>query len=341
MENAISNLAVKRLIEEIKEEIEGRYLDKVQQIGKNTFRFKLTPGTKDLLIEPGKRINVTRYRIKAPQKPSQAALIMRKQLSNQKIDQVKQKGFDRVVQIDFTTGKSIIAELFGKGNIVITDEEGKVTYNHTRVKTKNRELEKGKNYQPPTSKILNPFTINLETFKENIKRQKNVVSTLAKTMGLGGPLSEHIFNETNIENKEELTEEEKEEIYEVMKEVINRKPDPVKQQEEIRLFPLEGEIQEKYQSINQAIDENYKQKGNKDEQTQKKIAKLENRLKQQQKSIKKFREKVKENKKKGDLIYENYGKVSKVIESFRKGQYDKLKELGAEKKKGKILLELE
>lgn len=343
MENAISGLTIRRLVEELEKEIKEKYLDKVQQVGKNTFKFKITPGPIDLLIEPGKRINITRYRIKAPSKPSQAAMIMRKQLSNQKIEEIEQLNFDRVVKITFTTGKKLLIELFGRGNIVITDEEDKITYVYNPQEMKEREVKKDKKYQPPTLKTINPLQLTPEKFKKEIKKSKNPFLMLTKRMGLGKTLTEEVYEKARLNENKEFTDKDIEKLYKSLKEVINREKEPVKQEGEIRPFPIKGKVEEKYKSINEAIDENYEFTGKKkeDKKTKKELEKLKNRLRNQKKAIKKFKDKVDENKKKGDLIYNNYGKISKAIKLYKKGKEEELEDIGATKERRKILLDLE
>lgn len=109
MESALSSLTIKKLLPEIREEIKGKYLNKVQQIDEDTYRFRFSPGSKDLLIEPGKRINITNYRLKAPKKAKQSSMILRKHLSNSRLEEIEQFNFDRVVEMKFTNGKELIA----------------------------------------------------------------------------------------------------------------------------------------------------------------------------------------------------------------------------------------
>ncbi len=346
MGSAISSLTIRKIIQEIKPKIEDKYLNKVQQLEKNLYRFRFSPGSKDLLIEPGKRLNITKYRLQAPKQATQASMIIRKHLENTKLEKINQKGFDRVVEMTFTNGNKVIAEIFGEGNLILTDKDKKIIYAHRRGEWKHRKIIKNAEYKYPPSDTNSFYQTDLEEFKKQLEEKeedKKIVVLLATDYGLGGKIAEHICKEANIDkNKKNLEETEIEKIYEKTKKTLEKEPKPVKQGEKINPFPLEGEIDEKYNSISQAIDENYTEKQEKTEKS-KELKKLEKRLKHQKEAIKGFKEKIKENKKKGDLIYKNYDKVAKAIELFNKGKEgrEKLQELGVELKDGKIILELE
>ncbi|GEM_PF-5809055 len=352
MESAISSLTLRKLIEEIKPEIEGKYLNKVQQLNKDLYRFRFNPKSKDLLIEPGKRMNITKYRIQAPKKAMQSSMVFRKHLSNTRLEEIKQIGFDRVVEMSFSNEKKVIAELFGDGNLILLNENQEIIYAHRRGEWKHRKIIKNSEYKYPPSDTENPYEITFKEFKESFKEKKDgkinigkkIVVNLAVDRGLGGNLAEYICKKSGVnKNKEEITEEEAKNIYESMIETLKKDSEPVKQNGEINPIPLKGEIEEKYESINQAVDENYTKEKDKKEEKGKKLKKLESRLEHQKRAIDNFKKQSKKEKKKGDMIYENYDKISKAVELFKSGKEgrEKLKKHGVKIKDGKIVLELD
>ncbi len=54
-------------------------------------------------------------------------MIFRKQLSEKRITGIEQINFDRVIKITLHTGQEIILELFGGGNLILT-ENGKIVF---------------------------------------------------------------------------------------------------------------------------------------------------------------------------------------------------------------------
>lgn len=341
MESTLSSLTIRKLLPEIKDEIEGKYLGKAQQLDKNLYRFRFSPGSIDLIIEPGKRINITDYRLKAPQKATQPSMILRKHLGNTKLEKIEQHGFDRILEMTFTNNKKMIIELFAEGNLVLTDEKNKIIFTHRTEEWKDREVRKGKEYKYPPSQLKNPFKIDIEQFKEALSG-KNIVASIATNLGLGGDVAEEICRESKLnkkKEKEELTEEEIKQLYQAMEEVLKRERKTVKQKGKIRPYPLSGEIEEEYDSLNSAIDENYTEEEEPEEPED--LIKLKKRLESQKKSIKEFKENSEKYKKKGDIIYKNYSEVGKAIQLFKEGKKDKLKkELDAEIENRKIKLDL-
>lgn len=340
MENVLSSLTIRKILEEIEPKIKGKYLGKVQQLNKGIYRFRFSPGSTDLIIEPGKRINITKYRMQAPKKPSQASMILRKHLPNTKLKEIHQVGFDRVVEMNFTNGKAVVVELFGDGNLILLDEDRKIIYAHRRGSWKDRELKKGKEYSYPPSDIKNPFEVDLETFKESLEDQKIVVN-LAINLGLGGSFAEEICSFAGVDKKKkDLNEDEIESIYSAMKNRIESDKKPVKQNGEIRPFAFEGEVEEHYDSLNQAVDENYSEKIEKQTENGE-LERLKKRLHHQKEAIQRFEKNIGKAREKGDLIYKNYDKVSKAIELFKKGKKEELEELGVTIEDGKLVMDLE
>ncbi len=342
MESTLSSLTIRKLLPEIKEETEGKYLGKAQQLDNNTYRFRFSPGSIDLIIEIGKRLNITDYRLKAPKKATQPSMILRKHLSNSKLEKIEQVGFDRIVEMTFTNGKKIIIELFAEGNLILTDDKDKIIFTHRTKEWRDREIRKGEKYTYPPSQLKNPFKVDQEQFKEALSG-KSIVASIATNLGLGGDIAEEICRKAEIDkNKtnEQLNEKELEKLYRSMEDLLKKDRNPVKQDGKIRPFPISGEVQERYDSLNTAIDENYKGKTESEKEPED-LIKLKKRLESQKESIKEFKDKIDKYKKKGDAIYKNYSKVGKAIQLYKEGKTDKLKEeLDAEIKNRKIKLDL-
>ncbi|MCD6477113.1 MAG: NFACT family protein, partial [Candidatus Aenigmarchaeota archaeon] len=113
----ISALDLMFLMNDLKEIINAR-IDKVFQ-NKKQIRIELfvpKKGTKELFFEPNK-LFITKYKRKAPEKIEMFAQYARKHLKGQKIKNIKQIDFERIIEIE-TDKNIIIFELFSKGNII-------------------------------------------------------------------------------------------------------------------------------------------------------------------------------------------------------------------------------
>jgi predicted ribosome quality control (RQC) complex YloA/Tae2 family protein len=171
----ISTFIFEALLKELKQ-LEGAYVEKVQQVGPELFKFSLS-GNRELLIEVGKRLNQTSFKIEAPKKPSQAAMLLRKYLGNKKLLKIEQHNHDRVVLFDFGVHK-LIGEFFSHGNIVLADKDLKIVFCFRPEEWKDRKIARGKTYKfpqnpiPPVKKDFSPMT---EEFAAKYKTMNEAV----------------------------------------------------------------------------------------------------------------------------------------------------------------------
>lgn len=79
-----------------------------------------------LIIESGLRIHTTDFDWPKSHAPSAFATKLRKHIRNKRIEDIKQVGIDRLVDMQFGSGhlaNHLLIELFDKGNLVLTDGE--------------------------------------------------------------------------------------------------------------------------------------------------------------------------------------------------------------------------
>jgi predicted ribosome quality control (RQC) complex YloA/Tae2 family protein len=321
MELRLSSFEIRALVEETSKEIEKAHLTKVQQIGKELFRlsFSTRSGKRDLLVEMGKRFNLTDYSMKAPEKPSQVAIVLRKYLENKILERIEQHGFDRVIVLDFGENK-IILEFFSHGNMILTDKNNKIILTFRHEEWKDRKLEKGQTYLFPKG-ALNPYDISLSEFRK-IFTEKDAVRSLVKSLSFGGDYAEEICALAGVEKNASPTDDEKERLYKAMEKILGFKTEPVMQGDRLFPFPLSSlEIQKRFKSMNNAVDEFYLMK----QPESQKLKKLRKRLDEQVKALDRFGREADDSRKKGDLIYSNYTSIEKMLD----------------KKKGKFTVELD
>jgi len=273
-----------------------------------------------LLVEIGKRLNLTRYSLKAPEKPSQLSILLRKHLENKRLESIAQHGFDRVVVLKFADF-SLILEFFSRGNMLLLDSEGKILLTFRGEEWKDRTLKKEQKYIFPKG-ASNPYEINLSDFKK-IFTENDAVRSLVKSLSFGGDYAEEICSLAGVEkNTQKPADSDKESLFKAMKKMIESKTSPVMQDN--RLFPFslsKFDVQKKYNSMNEAIDDFYLT----EQEESPKLKKLRKRLEEQISASVKFEKETEENKIKGDLIYSNYSVIENSIKN----------------KKGKVTLDLD
>ena len=100
--------------------VKGAYVKKVNTT-ENKIIIKLhkkEEGNKDLFLDPDGWI----YFGSAEGELSQIAKFLREELENLRVENIEQLNFDRIIKIDFSFKKSIVLEMFGGGNVILTKD---------------------------------------------------------------------------------------------------------------------------------------------------------------------------------------------------------------------------
>ncbi|ASJ16980.1 hypothetical protein A3L04_07775 [Thermococcus chitonophagus] len=348
MKESMTSVDVKYVIEELKD-IVGSRVDKVYHEGSEV-RIKLHKageGRIDLLIEAGRRIHVTTY-VKENLQPTAFAMLLRKHLSGKFLTNIEQREFDRIVVLHFGEYK-LIAELFGKGNIVLVNNDWEIIGALRYEEFKDRSIKPKVKYKfPPTRE--NPLKVSFEKFVELIKGEDTeIVRALARKLSIGGLYSEETLLRAGIEKTKkvgELKDEELKKIYETMLSVLNSEKRPnivFKDGEMVDVVPIDliwySDYEKKfYESFSRALDEYFgrltieKAKRERTKALEEKKKALEISLRRIEEQIKGFEKEASENQERGDLLYANYTLVKEVLEGIRNG----IKKLGVNEVKRRV-----
>lgn len=345
----MSSFDIRACVNELQKLVGGR-IDKIYHYLPDEIRIKIRSkdGRNDLIIEAGRRIHLTKFPKKSPRIPSSFAMILRKHLEGGRIKEIEQFDFDRIVKIlvEREEKKFIIAELFSKGNVILVNEDFEVIM-PLKFRFKPKEV-----YNFPEPK--NPIElINRLEFKG-----KDVVRALAN-IGLGGLYAEEVCLKTGIEkNKkvEELSSDEIKRIKDVVVslfEAVENNLEPqivIKGGDYFDVVPLNLEYYKDFEKkffddFNSALDEFYSKKivelAEKEEKKSERLEKLKNRLKLQEETKRKFEEEMAKYRRIGDLIYENYYKLEKILNAFRKARekmsWDEIKAVLNSKKNHELI----
>lgn len=230
MKEEMSSVDIRYIVEELKSEIIGARVDKVYHEG-DEVRIKLHKtgeGRKDLIIEAGKRIHLTSYIKESSSQPSSFAMLLRKHISGNFVEDIEQHDFDRIVKIKIGKFK-IIAELFKKGNVVFVTEDNIILGAIRYEEFKDRVIKPKHEYKYPPARE-NPLEVSWDRFVELIMGEDTeIVRALARRLNMGGLYAEEILLRAGIDkrkNTRELTKEELRTIYDKMKEVFTAPKKP-------------------------------------------------------------------------------------------------------------------
>jgi predicted ribosome quality control (RQC) complex YloA/Tae2 family protein len=195
--SGMNGIDIAVVISEIKSLVEGLYVDSVYLVDK-VLILKLKGGgvSRELVIDAGRGIYLTTFEKVKPIKPHQFAMLLRRYISGLKISKISQRGLEKIVEVSFEGARgrcTLVAELFGTGNLILLDEEQVVKAVLRRMPSKARTIKLGSTYQYPST-LADPREVSVEKLLEIKKtNSKNIQSALSKTVGLPSPYSEEVI----------------------------------------------------------------------------------------------------------------------------------------------------
>ena len=138
----------------------------------------------------------------APERPPNFAMMLRNRLAGSELAGVEQFEFDRIIQLHFERdddSTTIVAELFGDGNVAVLDGAGDVVDCLDTVRLKSRTVAPGSHYEFPDARF-NPLTVDFEGFAARMDQSDtDVVRTLATQLNFGGLWGEELCTRAGVE----------------------------------------------------------------------------------------------------------------------------------------------
>lgn len=193
---ALDALAIACLTNELSQMIVGGRIDKIHQPEKDEVVIYIhTPdGTKRLILSASAahpRVHITNTQKTNPQTPPMFCMLMRKHLGSGRITGVRQKGFERIIEIDAEsydelgdlTTKHIIVEIMGRySNVILTDSKYKIidSVKHIDMTVSSvRQVLPGFYYEMPPAqekRALTEKTHKLDFSQDGIRADKTILS---------------------------------------------------------------------------------------------------------------------------------------------------------------------
>ncbi len=186
------------------------------------YRLKARPG-RDLLIL-GPMLIPTAYSFDALP-PDRFAQVFRSRFSGARVTSVEQINFDRILRIGTDRG-SIILELFGRGNIILTDEEGRIIAATEQREWSARKILPGEPYVPPPPPKVRP-DMDLDAFSA-IFTARDVVRSLVRA-GIPPAFAEEICLRAGIpkeKSTKDLADEDIESLFSAFRDVVSSLESP-------------------------------------------------------------------------------------------------------------------
>jgi predicted ribosome quality control (RQC) complex YloA/Tae2 family protein len=333
---------------------EGAKVDKVYLYGENLLRVKMRDfdrGRLELLVEVGdpKRVHLSDPdRVPpAPERPPDFAKMLRNRVGSAEFAGVEQYGFDRVLQFHFHRpdgDTTVVAELFGEGNVAVLDGNREVVDCLETVRLKSRSVVPGSRYEFPGTR-LNPLSLSYEAFVARMTdSDTDLVRTLATQLNFGGLYAEELCTRAGVSKTLDIADAD-DDHYRALYDVVGRlatdlregaldpriyyrgRSDGPDQVVDATPFPLEERTDlptEEFETFDEALDryfadlESEAQESESDRpEFEAEIAKRERIIEQQENAIENFERRAGEKREQAESLYENYRRVDEILSTVR------------------------
>jgi predicted ribosome quality control (RQC) complex YloA/Tae2 family protein len=336
----MSNFDIAVLLNELSQSVIGSRINNIYQINElSLFKLSTKNGDKMLLMEPGRRIHLTRYVRTVPKTPSNFCAALRKHIRNGRIENIAQHDLDRIVSLTINAHSNsyrLVLELFGEGNLILCDSEDRIVLARHYKIMRDRSIKPRERLAPPPPRGTELSSLSEDLVISIIEASSSgLVETLASSLNLDPLYAEEICSISGIEKSRKARDLEKDEklriaqsirvIFEKIRNgpyeprlVTNAAGEPVSTAP-FQLTIYDNLNAKKMDSYNDALDDFFSsiEVGAKRDQKvgehESKIEGIQVRIKEQQKKIDATEELQKKYRKSGDLIYLNLSQVDEIL----------------------------
>ena len=199
----MSSFDIKAILNEMTPLIVGKIVDNIYQPSSHILLMSFSGYHKRLIIEAGRRINLTSYRIDVSRRPPFFCQVIRKYLRRSRLVNVSQVDFERIVMLEFETsfGKFVLyTELFGKGNHILVDDTGKILQALTFRRMKDRNILRNEIFQFPPSKRFNILDVEQSKIGVLSSVEGSLIKQLTSLFNIGGLYAEEIILRAGLDN---------------------------------------------------------------------------------------------------------------------------------------------
>ena len=351
-----SSFDIAAAIQELKGLIADSRVNNIYQLDEKTVIFKLhkidTPPIR-LVTEAGRRLHTTDYAEENPTEPPAFCMTLRKYLRDAWVAGIDQYEFERIVTVSFRTKTGLlklVVELFGEGNIILTNEQNVIIHALTFKKMRDRDILHNVVLELPPSSSKNPFKVTQSELEEALKNagDTEVVRSIARFLGVGGVYAEEILLRANVEKTKRcstLSEIEVEGVFGALQSLLSPistmhlEPCIVLGEDDdfldvvpFKLKRYEGFKTQVYESFNRALDEFYLRvtvaeravNAVEVDKLKKEAERLKRIVADQEKSIHEDEAKSQRDKLIGDTIYAHFNELqtfqNKLLNANRSGK---------------------
>jgi len=341
----MTSFDIAALAPELNRLIKDTRIDNIYQINPLTLLLKLRGPNQPrlhLLIEAGKRLHLTSYVLKKPQRPPAFCMALRKHLRNGKIKEIWQHEFERIVVIEVQKEEGsfqLMSELFGDGNLILVNQENRILQALTYRRMRDRNILRGEAFQHPPSSGRNPIKQNRQDFDEIRGLGKlEIVKGLTKFLSLGGLYAEEILLRAGVDKDspcDSLRERELDRIFDALQQILsiistgNVEPYVVIGREgewiDVTPLPLKKYVhlaQKRCETFDEALDDYYMKMSVEEgvvetaKGVDREMARQQRILQSQQRALEDLKGQIEKNKSIGNLIYLHLGDLQFLLQKI-------------------------
>lgn len=320
------------IVKELRSSLLGGKFRKVYQYGsgekKLLFDVYLSTKGSFWLYSDSENMFLAQRKPQAPETPPNFCMFLRKHLIGATIKDIRQHGFDRIIEIE-TDSNILIFEFIPPGNVILCDKFLNVIMPLQFQKWKDREIRPKQMYRYPPENA-NPYSMSMDNFRKTLSVSNDKTVVVMAKLGFGSVYANEICSVAGVSPDKvssSLSDEDITGLYASLRELGERALQPVTYEDgSVFPFPLatksEG-IKGKWSSLSAPLDELFAEKiveevkVNQNKAADEKKEKIERIIDMQKKSVEKMKEKRSGEKDKADVIYRFYGLVEDIINGIR------------------------
>lgn len=346
--NGLEVFAAVRLLDG---KITGAKVEKIFQTTDGRFAFELFSGAmgKRFLMAMKDFTYLTGRKPPSPEAPPDFCMLLRKHLGGSIITGVSQVGFDRILSLKFSSGQTLICEIFD-GNMILLDGAGTIVAALRKKRWKTRAIFPGEKYEPP------PGPLDPGAFGEKFALKKELVKALAADFGLGRFLAEEVCFRAGVDKtKKELGAEGAARLSGAIRQLFEEAKSPaafsyfsdtVSSPVPLRSLP-DGKAYPDYFEALEAVSAKMSESEERrmlESETSRLIRRQEELIARQKQLVEKYEADAERCKMAGCLLMLNLAKADRIIAKVRKAGWEAASKIpgvkGADRKSGKIVLDV-
>ncbi len=329
----ITALELGAIVLELKPRLANGFLKKFYELGNGAYRmsFHGPEGNVEVYIRLLHTINETKFKEEVGE-ATKFAMAVRKRIEDTRIFNVYQHGSDRIVVFEFGAQEGrykLILEMFGKGNLVLVNEAGKIELCSNQVNYRDRSVRPGFDYIMPKSESVELGKLEraeIEMIMDSVSGSQNkMITEISKFINIGPVYLDQIIKGAGLDPRDALDRNEVSKVtdafvkfFEQLKEtkpLVYIEKGKVVDYSLIPLSKYSALENKSFFSFSEALDEAYieARHGKGDDGASKELEELNATIDKQKELVKQFEDESRQAAEDAKMIFGNMNEINSII----------------------------